>query len=158
MCYCGNSCSSPGNERRNILSGMKSAHKRRLLEQSKPKQKTENGLFSHCVHWFCKEKKKEAIKKCKKSQTVQSCLFSNYFNRNQGKLKLMMGEGWSPGRNGQVQMLKILLEETEFRLKSEISRCSPYTLWFCQVVGLEITSRKEKCEGMEVSHQHQNDE
>lgn len=104
---------------------------------------------------FVRKKKKEAIKKCKK---VQSCLFSNYFNRNQRKLKLMMGEVWSPVRNGQVQMLEILLEETEFRLKSEISRCSPYTLWFCQVVGLEITSRKEKCEGMEVSHQHQNDE
>lgn len=54
-------------------------------------------------------------------------------------------------------MLKILLEETEFKLRSEISSCSPYTLWFCQVVGLEITSRKKNCEGMVVSHQRQND-
>lgn len=31
-------------------------------------------------------------------------------------------------------------------------------LWFCQVVGLEITLRKKNCEGMGVSHKRQNDE
>ncbi|XP_056212637.1 uncharacterized protein LOC130157252 [Falco biarmicus] len=38
-----------------------------------------------------------------------------------------------------------------------MSRCSPCTLWFCQVLCLEITLRKKNGEGMVVTHQHRND-
>lgn len=63
---------------------------------------------------------------------------------------------WSENR--QVLMLKLLLKKTEFKFKSEISRCRPYTLWLCQVVvDLEITLRKSNCEGIVVSHHQQND-
>jgi len=83
---------------------------------------------------------------------VRSCLLSKLCNGNQWRLQPAMAEGWIPAGNRRAPALQRLLEEAAFKLKSEISTCSPDTLRFCQVAGLEITSA-QNCEGMAASHQ-----
>lgn len=74
---------------------MKSGHKRRLLEQNKPKEKTSNGLFSHWVRLLCKEKKK--LKMEEVSNAAKLPHFQLY-EREPGKVKADDGRRLEPSQ------------------------------------------------------------